>query len=188
MPDWNKVYAEKSASDAVAASVLQMHIELLPKQGRALDYASGLGGNAQLLAAHGLQADAYDLSPVAMDKLRQYADETGLPVDTFVLDLEQSPLTESTTYDVIVVSYFLHRNSLRMLADLLKPGGLLFYQTFSGEPFEQCGPSRPEFRLARGELLEVFKDLQLLFYREYDAVCDGWVPGQVQFVARKNHD
>jgi hypothetical protein len=53
---------------------------LLPDHGVALDLAAGLGGNALLLAWYGLATHAWDISPVAMERLRGFAAERGLSV------------------------------------------------------------------------------------------------------------
>lgn len=50
---WNARY-EDSTSLPRVAPVLADHQYLLPRTGRALDLACGLGGNALCLAAHGL--------------------------------------------------------------------------------------------------------------------------------------
>jgi hypothetical protein len=44
-------------------------------------------------------------------------------------DIERDGIS-SKKYDVIVVSYFLYRPLLPPISQALKPGGLLFYQTF----------------------------------------------------------
>jgi len=90
-------------------------------------------------------------------------------------------------FDVIVVTFFLHRESLPLLHKLLRPCGLLFYQTFSGKQLNGVGPSRNAFRLRRGELLEVFSNMELLSYREDHAVLENKnvIADQVFFVAQK---
>jgi len=65
---------------------------------------------------------------------------------------------------VIVVSRFLDRGLCPALAHALKPGGLLFYQTYTIDSSE--GPGNPAYRLQRNELLRLFPDLQVIFYRE----------------------
>jgi len=90
-------------------------------------------------------------------------------------------------FDIVVVSYFLHRETLRYLYQILKKGGLLFYQTFSGLQYKEQGPARKKFRLKKNELLDVFADMQLLYYREDDENASGpeSMQGQVYFVAKK---
>lgn len=187
MADWEQIYAEKSVVDATPAQVLKENTRLLPASGAALDYASGLAGNAQLLAQQGLEVTAWDYSRVAVEKINQYATVNDLKLYAEVKDLEQDYALLSGQFDVICVSCFLHRPSMTKLYDLLAPGGLLFYQTFSGPQQNSIGPSREAFRLRHGELLQTFSSMQLLFYREdpQDIEPRTVYSDQVLFVAKK---
>jgi len=191
MPDWDRVYSEKTISAATPADVLIDNMHLLPATGEALDYACGLAGNAMFLAQQGLQVSAWDLSEVAVEKINKYSEKNKLDISAQVYDLENSLPDIKNQFDVVVVSYFLHRESLHYLYDLLKAGGLLFYQTFSGPQCNGEGPARADFRLQKNELLSVFSDMQLLYYRE-DDICSSDInarlntsSGVTYFVARK---
>jgi len=187
MPNWDDVYTEKEIDQATPAEVLLMNEHLLSSQGRALDFASGLAGSGAFLERKGYAVTAWDLSSVAVNKINQLAKQKTLNLTARQYDLEQSFPQVDEAFDVIVVSFFLHRNSLSHLTHLLKNGGLLFYQTFSGKPYQSQGPSRAAFRLKKNELLQVFSDMTLLFYREDDEHVQGEAarPGQVYFVAKK---
>jgi hypothetical protein len=71
-----------------------------------------------------------------------------------------------------VVSYFLDRDGIPALIEALKPGGLIFFQTFTRQRVSDRGPQRAEFRLAAQELLQLFSGLQVLLYREEGRVGD----------------
>lgn len=187
MADWEAIYAEKSVVDASSAEVLKDNTHLLPASGTALDYASGLAGNGQLLAQQGLAVTAWDYSLAAVEKINQFAAAEDLNLHAEVKDLEQDYPLLSGQFDVICVSYFLHRPSMKKLYDLLVPGGLLFYQTFSGSQRDSIGPSREAFRLRRGELLQTFAQMELLFYREDPQQLEprSVYSDQVLFVAKK---
>ena len=187
MADWEQLYAEKSVVDAAPAEVLKDNMHLLPASGYALDYACGLAGNAQLLARQGMAVTAWDKSGVVVEKINQFAATQALKLLAEVKDLEQDYHQLSGQFDVICVSYFLHRPSMTKLYDLLVPGGLLFYQTFSGSQRDSVGPSREAFRLHRGELLQTFSAMELLFYREDPQVIEprNTYSDQVLFVAKK---
>ena len=58
---WDEIYSLASASP-VACTLLSEHKYLLPTEGKALDLACGLGGNALMLAASGLSVEAWDIS------------------------------------------------------------------------------------------------------------------------------
>jgi len=155
----------RQAEPGTAAAVLADSLHLLPARGRALDLACGLGSNAMLLAGSGLDTEAWDYSPVALARLEERARRQGLNITPCERDVEQAP-PEPGSFDVIVVANFLHRPTAPALIQALRPGGVLFYQTWSRARVSDAGPSNPDFRLAEGELLTVFADLQPLLYRE----------------------
>ena len=167
---WNDRY--RAAADKRQASrVLRENLHLLPCDGRALDLACGLGGNALLLAEQGLEVDAWDIADVPIAALQATAAERKLPIRARVRDVEADP-PEPGTFDVIVVSYFLDRGIVPALMQALRPGGLIFYQTFIRQCVSDRGPQREEFRLDDQELLNLFSGLQVLFYREEGRVGD----------------
>jgi len=88
-----------------------------------------------------------------------------------VRDIEANPPAPEA-FDVIVVSYFLNRDIISALIQALKPGGLIYYQTFTRQRISDRGPQRAEFRLADQELLHLFSELHILFYREEGCVGD----------------
>lgn len=151
--------------DARAAHVLAENLHLLPTEGEGLDLAAGLGGNAYVLARHGIATQAWDLSPVGSRLIDSHARSTGLAVTAHVRDAIAAP-PEPETFDVIVVSAFLHRPLCDFIAAALRPGGLLFYQTYCQTRVSTGGPSNPDFLLADGELLQLFSDLKPIVYRE----------------------
>jgi len=153
------------------AEVLQQNIHLLPKQGKALDLACGLGANALMLASHGLQTSAWDISSVAIEKLNEHACEKGLEIDAQTRDVVARP-PETESFDVIVVHRFLERKIFPVLINALKPRGLLFYQTFIKQKVSDIGPSNPGYLLVANELLQLCLPLQILFYREEAQIGD----------------
>ena len=173
---WDARYRDADVGAVRPCRVLAEFAHLLPARGRALDLASGLGGNAKLLAEAGLDTKAWDISPVAVEKLDEYARTRGLPLEAVVRDVENAP-PEARSFDVIVVSRFLERPLVPALIDALRPGGLLFYETFTREKVDETGPSNPDFRLAPNELLILFSPLRLVAYREEGVIGDtarGW--------------
>ena len=63
---WDLRYKDRLPLDQHACEVLQDYVHLLPDSGRALDLASGLGGNAIFLAQQGLNTVAWDISRLAL--------------------------------------------------------------------------------------------------------------------------
>jgi hypothetical protein len=85
------------------------------------------------------------------------------------------------------VSYFLDRDIIPALVEALKPGGVIFYQTFTQQRVSDQGPQRTEFRLADQELLHLFSGLQVLFYREEGRIGDvhKGLRDEAMFIGRK---
>ncbi|MES9897872.1 MAG: methyltransferase domain-containing protein [Sedimenticola sp.] len=161
---WNRRYAEADGSGE-PARVLTENIHLLTPGGKALDLACGRGANALIMAENGLDVTAWDLSPVAIERLRSDAEAAGLQVTAEARDvISQPPVAAS--FDFILVSHFLERSLVSAIIAALKPGGLLFYQTFSQSAVSDSGPANPDFRLADNELLTLFQPLRPRFYRE----------------------
>ena len=153
------------------AAVLAENAHLLPLQGKALDLACGLGGNALFLAERGLAVSAWDLSPVAVERLRTAAAARGLTIDAQVREVIAFP-PQPAAFDVIVVAHFLERALAPAITAALRRGGLLFYQTFCREAVTDRGPSEPEYRLAPNELLRLFRGLLIRVYREEGRLGD----------------
>ena len=151
-----------------ACRVLLEHRHLLPASGQALDVACGLGGNAVLLAEAGLCCDALDISEVAVTRLNAYAQGRELAIAAQLADVEKIGFEfNPNQYDIIVVSYFLHRPLFPALAAALKPGGLLFYQTFvKASNVALSGPRNSDFYLHEKELPSQFHDLEIQYYVE----------------------
>jgi tellurite methyltransferase len=167
---WNERYRAASR-EPQASQVLRENLHLLPGNGRALDLACGSGGNAILLAQQGLQVDAWDIADVAIAALQEMALKRPLSIRAEVRDVEADPPGPGT-FDVITVSYFLDRGLVPALMAALKPGGLVYYQTFTRQCVSDRGPKSAEFRLAEQELLQLFSGLQVLFYSEEGCVGD----------------
>ncbi len=183
---WDQRYIDQDCSEASPASVLCNHHYLLPASGTALDLACGLGGNAIFLAQQGLTVTALDVSVVAVTKLKQFAKQEGLSIKPAVRDIEADGLGTSC-YDTIVVSFFLCRPLMPKIIDALKPGGVLFYQTWTQQKVQPGGPNNSDFLLAPQELRQFADDLDLHVYQEAGLVgdLDSGLRNQATLVAGK---
>lgn len=167
---WDAHYLNSEPVLAVATLLMQYHF-LLPKQGHALDFACGYGENALYLAELGLQVDAWDISPIALNYLQHHALARLLKVNICQVDI-QPEILPVDRYDVIVISRFLDRTLCNAIMAALKTDGLLFYQTFSRSKPTQLGPTNPDYLLADNELLSLFAPLKLIFYQEFAQIGD----------------
>jgi len=168
---WDRAYSDASEHELEPAEVLAENAHLLPPTGQALDLACGLGGNALFLARHGFKVSAWDISSVAIARLADLAGRLGLEINAQVRDVETMPFPREA-FDVVTVSRFLARPLAGPIYDSLRPGGLVFYQTFVRDKPDPQGPSNPDNLLAENELLQLFGGLRVLFYREEGLVGD----------------
>jgi SAM-dependent methyltransferase len=125
---------------------------LIAADATVLDVAAGSGRHTRFFADRGNKVTAIDRDISAL---------TAQPnVEIGQADLEDGspwPLP-GRTFGAVVVTNYLHRPLFPALLDALMPGGVLLYETFM-EGNERFGrPSRPEFLLKDGELLELARD------------------------------
>ena len=163
---WNQRYAASTDAGTPAAVLLNCAhlLPVLPARGNALDLACGLGANARFLAERGLHSEGWDISQIALDQLALWRGCNGERVHTRLQDVEAEPPAPAS-FDVIVVSDFLHRPLCSALSAALRPGGLLFYQTWCADKRSAAGPSNPDFLLQTSELHRLFAGLEIRFYQ-----------------------
>jgi tellurite methyltransferase len=143
--------------------------DLLPRDGkRVLDVACGRGRHALLLASAGFDVHAIDRNADAIAFLRGTAERLHLSVTAGVVDLEgdSAPDLGTATYNAILVFNYLHRPLMPALRAALKPGGRLFYETFTARQAERGHPKNPDFLLKDGELAQLVAPLTVLRSRE----------------------
>jgi len=156
------------------AHLLGEHAELLrnaARLGPLLDLACGRGRNTLAAARLGARVIAVDRSDAALREVAEAAALAGAPVDTVRVDLEAAgglPLRAGCFGGVLVFRY-LHRPLAPLIAPLLRPGGVLLYETFTHHQRERPqGPSNPAFLLQDGELPRLFPGLRVIAHREPD--------------------
>ena len=164
---WDKKYeTEAYIFGKEPVEFLREHIDLLPR-GKALDIAMGEGRNAVFLAKNGFNVDGCDISEIAVKKALDLAKENNVKIHAFVADLETYKLPKDT-YDVIACFYYLQRGLVPQMKEALKPGGMIIYETYTIENRELGfeGPKNKDYLLKPNELLNLFKDLKIIYYRE----------------------
>lgn len=133
---------------------------LIAPGGRVLDLACGSGRHLRWLARQGWQVTGVDRDAAAVAPLAAEA-------EIVVADLEDGawPLT-GRRFDGIIVTNYLWRPKLPRVLEALAPGGVLIYETFGLGQAALGRPSRPEFLLRPGELLEVARELRVIAYED----------------------
>ncbi len=169
---WDRIHAKNESLELpLPAFVLAEFSYLLPGSGTALEIACGKGGNACFLASCGLKTLAWDISPVAVAKLNNIKQDWSLNLNAEVRDVALV-LFPRDCFDVIVASRFLDRTISASIVSALKPGGLLYYQTFVVGKDVKIGPSNPDYLLAENELLSMFSALIPRVYYNVSSVGD----------------
>jgi SAM-dependent methyltransferase len=162
---WDERYRGKPAA-VEPSELLVAFAEHLPARGRALDVACGAGRNSVFLAERGLWVVAVDASRQALEKGRELASQRGVRVSWLQADLRNHSLAPGA-FDLVACFYYRDRALYASLRAALRPGGLLLYETYTQEQLRfSAGPKNPDHLLKPHELLEVFRDWRLIYYRE----------------------
>ena len=182
---WDRIYARGSHNAKVAA-ILSRHTDLVQTSGLALDIACGQGTNALALAALGMEVDAWDISAVAIEQLKDAAHRQRLAVNARIVDITPDVFPDNH-YDLILNCHYLDRSLTTAITSALKPGGLVMFQTFTANKLADIGPSRQDYLLQPDELLSMFKDFETESYCDESQNVDRNDPlcGRAYLVARK---
>ena len=164
---WDEKYRERESKlNREASTILKKYFRILPG-GRALDIAAGEGRNAIFLAEHGFDVEAVDISKVALRRARKLAQSRGVKIRTVMADLDTYPIPKEVL-DLIIDFYFLNRRLIPRIKRGLKKGGMVVFETYLvGQ--NACGlegPANPKYLLKPNDLLRLFRDFRILFYRE----------------------
>jgi SAM-dependent methyltransferase len=153
--------------------------ELLPS-GKALDIAMGSGRNTLYLAEQGLEVEGIDISHEDIQQALNTAQERGLKINACVADIEGADYyIEKDAYDLIICFNYLYRPLIPMIKDGLRKGGMVIYETYLVEQADYGKPKNPAYLLKHNELLDMFRDLRCLRYREGMIADRGFVAGIV---------
>ena len=164
---WDERFKEKAfAFGKKANPFLKRHLVTLRK-GKALDLAAGEGKNAVFLAQHGFDVDAVDVSEIGLKKARKLAKEMGVKIHILLADLDTYRI-QKEQYDLIINFYFLNRSLVPKIKRGLKKGGTVIFETYllAHRKLRTGGPKDLRYFLRPNELLRLFKEFRILFYRE----------------------
>lgn len=163
---WDKRYdTDEMIGGSAPSSFLHSNAESLPASGLALDIAAGQGRNSVFLAKRGLATIALDISTRALEKCVSLARASNVQIEAAAVDLT-SFIVPSKAFDVIVNFNYLQRNLASGIIEGLKPGGLLVFETMTMDYLRYKPDFNPDFLLRPGELVQMFRGLRLVKYRE----------------------
>ena len=167
---WNRKYAKARASPRSPPD--EVLVELSPElkgEGWALDIACGRGANTAFLSTLGYQSLGVDCSEEGLKQARERPQESS--IHYVVADLDEFVFPKRY-FDLVVVVKFLDRKLIEPMVRALKPAGLIFYRTFNVNHLKHAPSFNPRFVLARGELLDLFTDLDIHLTNDSDNVTE----------------
>ena len=167
--------------DEPASAWVRRWSHLLPAGANVLDVACGRGRHARWFAALGHRVTALDRSAEALAAI-------GLPAErceTVLADIEGGPWPwDGRQFDALVVTNYLWRPLMPTLLASIAPGGVLIYETFAAGNETVGKPSRPDFLLQPGELLQLCQSLRTVAYEDgFETALAGTTARFVQRIA-----
>ena len=167
--------------DEAASAWVRRWSHLLPAGASVLDVACGRGRHTRWFHALGHSVTALDRSAEALAAI-------GLPPEHFepvLADIEGSPWPlDGRQFDAIVVTNYLWRPLFQTLLAGIAPGGVLIYETFAAGNETVGKPSRPDFLLQPGELLQLCQSLRTVAYEDgFETALAGTTARFVQRIA-----
>lgn len=169
------------AGAAAPSSWVQRWSHLVTPGGVVLDVACGHGRHARWF--HELNHPV-----VVVDRAQAAIESIAIPAhacETVVADIENGPWPfAGRHFDAVVVANYLWRPLMPTLLASLAPGGVLIYETFTQGNETVGKPSRPDFLLRSGELLDLCHDLRIVAFEDgFLDEPEGRAPRFVQRIA-----
>jgi SAM-dependent methyltransferase len=131
---------------------------LLPTGCSVLDVACGSGRHLRWLAANGHRVTGIDRDAPALSTLEGLGELVSA-------DIENAPWPlPGRQFGAVIVTNYLWRPLWPQILDSVAPGGVLLYETFAHGNAAFGKPSRPDFLLTPGELLQVCAGWNVVAY------------------------
>lgn len=156
---------------------LAQHADLFKPGMRVLAVADGEGRNSVWMAQQGLQVDAFDISPVGIEKAKKLAQQQGVDVNFSIHGIEDYPWTTGD-YDAVVAIFIQFADPdtraalFKRMKSALKPDGVLLLQGYTPKQLEYKtgGPPNLSHLYTEDLLQEAFSDLDISELLAYEQV------------------
>ena len=156
---------------------LAQHADLFKPGMRVLAVADGEGRNSVWMAQQGLQVDAFDISPVGIEKAKKLATQQGVEVNFSIHGVEDYPWTTGD-YDAVVAIFIQFADPdtratlFKRMKSALKPDGVILLQGYTPKQLEYKTGGPPNLsHLYTEELLQdAFGDLDVSELTSYEQV------------------
>lgn len=147
---------------------VQRWSHLIPERGVVLDVACGHGRHARWFYERNHPLTLVDRAQAAIEFIASaLPTRPAQTVEAVVADIEEGPWPfEGRQFEAVIVTNYLWRPLLPTLLASLAPGGVLIYETFTQGNETVGKPSRPDFLLRPGELLQVCQGLKVVAFEE----------------------
>ena len=154
---------------------------LVTAGGMVLDVACGQGRHARWFHGRNHPLTLVDRAQAAIESIAIPAHAC----EAVVADIENGPWPfAGREFAAVVVVNYLWRPLMATLLASLAPGGVLIYETFTQGNESVGKPSRADFLLRPGELLEVCHDLRIVAFEDgFEEERPGRPPRFVQRIA-----
>lgn len=143
---------------------------------RVLDIACGSGRHMRWFAKQGCHVTGIDRDRASLNSASAFGTTVLADIENGPWPLMNNALPQQ--FDVVVVTDYLWRPIFQRVLDSVVPGGLLLYETFAQGNETVGKPSRPDFLLATGELLQRCQGMHVVAYE------DGFLEQPERFVQR----
>jgi SAM-dependent methyltransferase len=157
---------------------------LAPAGSTVLDVACGLGRHGLHFFALNHPVVLVDIAQAAIDNVAHRLLASAPVARCIVADIENGPWPLLTPdgvpeqFGAVIVTNYLWRPLLPTIVASVAPGGVLIYETFAHGNATVGKPSRPDFLLQSGELLQACAGLRVVAYE------DGFLPEPARYVQR----
>jgi SAM-dependent methyltransferase len=150
-------------TDLTPSDWVQRWSHLVRPGGSVLDVACGRGRHAYWFYKQKHPLTLVDKAQEAIDSIAIAAPAC----EKVVADIEAGPWPlAGRRFDAVIVTNYLWRPLMPVLLDSLAPGGVLIYETFAQGNETVGKPSRPDFLLRPGELLQVCSGLRVVAFED----------------------
>lgn len=162
---------------------VQRWSHLVAPGGVVLDVACGHGRHARWFYERNHPVALVDRAQAAIDSIAETLPAQRM--EAVVADIENGPWPfAGRRFDAVVVTNYLWRPLMPVLLDSLASGGVLIYETFTQGNETVGKPSRPDFLLRPGELLDICRSLRVVAFEDgFQEGPQGQAPRFVQRIA-----
>lgn len=145
---------------------------LVPPGRPVLDVACGFGRHMRWFSGRNHAVAGVDIGQAAIESVASLG-------EAVQADIENGPWPfAGRRFGGVVVTNYLWRPLLPVIVASVEPGGALIYETFAVGNETVGKPSRPDFLLRPGELIEACRGLRIVAYE------DGFLDTPPRFVQR----